>query len=83
MWRVGKSVWIVDIEITKVDDFRAWRLNVLNFELTKINNMLKCLDEFDKLKVRKLKGSGSLERIQKRTIEARIQKSMKLSIPIF
>ena len=83
MWRVGRSVWIVDNEITKIDDFRAWRLNALNFELTKIKNILKCLDGFDKLNVRKLKGRGSLERIQKHTIEERIQKSMKLSIPMF
>ena len=26
MWRVGKPVRIVDIEITKDCDFRAWRL---------------------------------------------------------
>ena len=26
MWRVGKPVWIVDIEITKDSNVRAWRL---------------------------------------------------------
>ena len=26
MWRVGKPVWILDIEITKDGGFSAWRL---------------------------------------------------------
>ena len=29
MWRVGKPIRIVDIEITKDGDFRAWRLERL------------------------------------------------------
>ena len=29
--RVGKPVWVVDIEITKNDDFRMWRLKSNSF----------------------------------------------------
>ena len=40
MWRVGKPLRIVDIEIIKDCDFRAWRLksNCVNY----LRSMVKC-----------------------------------------
>ena len=49
-----------------------------NFELTEINNTLKCLGVVAKLKVRTLRWSGYLENVRKHT--RGVAKSMKLGV---
>ena len=61
-----------------------YKLNIANFENTKINNIFKCLRRgVDKLKVHPLNGGGvTLKTYQSNKGEG-VQKSMKLSIHTF